>query len=103
RFVNSSSQDELASLIKRYGEEPRAKAIARAIVNNRPVRTTAELANIVASTKHGRRKIHPATKTFQALRIVVNDELTQLEGSLPLWIDLLTPGGRLVVISFHSL
>ena len=69
----------------------------------RPIHTTDQLAQIVASAYRRRGKIHPATRTFQALRIAVNDELSQISQSLPLWLELLAPGGRLAVISFHSL
>lgn len=102
-IVNGASEQELAEIISRYGEEPRAKTIARAIVENRPLTTTTELSELVASIVYRRGKIHPATRTFQALRIAVNDELGQLERSLPLMVELLTPGGRLAIISFHSL
>lgn len=103
RLVNTSSADELAALLKDYGEEPKARAVARAIVAHRPIHTTKELATIVATVWHGRSRVHPATRTFQALRIAVNSELVMLERAMPLWIDLLAPGGRLAVISFHSL
>jgi 16S rRNA (cytosine1402-N4)-methyltransferase len=105
-LVNSLSEAELAQLLTEYGEEPRARAIARAIVASRPIKDTAQLANIIvkASGWRGRhKKINPATKSFQALRIAVNDELTQLKQSLPLILDVLAPGGRVAIISFHSL
>lgn len=102
-IVNSYEEAVIVDILRVYGEEPRAKRITKAIVANRPVHTTGELAKIVASTSRGRVKIHPATQVFQALRIAVNDELKLLEQSLPIWLDLLAPGGRLVVISFHSL
>jgi len=102
-IVNRYSESDLAGLIKQYGEDPKYRQIAREIVHNRPVNTTSELANIVARVWPGYHKVHPATRTFQALRIAVNDELEQLKDSLPLWVNLLTPGGRLAVISFHSL
>jgi 16S rRNA (cytosine1402-N4)-methyltransferase len=102
-IVNEYSADELTDILKRYGEEPKARTIARLIVQHRPYATTTELAHIVARAWPGHSKVHPATRTFQALRIAVNDELRLLEQSLPLWIDLLKPGGRLAVISFHSL
>ncbi len=102
-IVNSYSEAQLAELIRRYGEEYKANKIAWAITHSRPIDTTTQLANIIAKVKPRSGKIHPATKTFQALRIVVNDELNQLERALPIWIDLLAPGGRLAVISFHSL
>lgn len=102
--VNTYSVEELTGLLKRYGEEPKAGQIARLIVGNRPIRTTNELAHIVAKAWPGHSKVHPATRTFQALRIVVNDELELLRKSLPIWLDdLLAPGGRVAVISFHSL
>lgn len=102
-IVNSYSLDELATIIHTYGEEPRAKKIARLIVEHRPLITTVQLAEVVAQAWPGHSKVHPATRTFQALRIAVNDELEILRKSLPLWIDLLAPGGRIAVISFHSL
>lgn len=102
-IVNSYSEAELADILRRYGEEPKARHIARAIAANRPFTSTDQLAATVAKAWRVRSRIHPATRTFQALRIAVNDELTLLEQSLPLWIELLAPGGRLVVISFHSL
>jgi 16S rRNA (cytosine1402-N4)-methyltransferase len=109
-LVNGLPERELADLIFTYGEEPAARRIARAIVRRRataPFRTTADLARVVAGAagRGGRewRRIHPATRTFQALRISVNDELAALEEALPLAVDALRPGGRLVVIAFHSL
>jgi 16S rRNA (cytosine1402-N4)-methyltransferase len=101
-IVNSYSEAALADLLQRYGEEPKAKRIAALIVANRPLHDTRELAAVAAKAWPGRSRIHPATRTFQALRIAVNDELNLLEQSLPLWIRLLAPGGRLAVISFHS-
>ncbi|MBI3977996.1 MAG: 16S rRNA (cytosine(1402)-N(4))-methyltransferase RsmH [Chloroflexi bacterium] len=103
-LVNSLAESELADLIYRYGEEPRSRRIARAIVAGRPVATTGELAAIVERAI-GRRpgKLHPATRTFQALRIAVNRELEVLAAGLPQAVEILAPGGRLVVISFHSL
>jgi 16S rRNA (cytosine1402-N4)-methyltransferase len=105
-LVNSLSEAELANLLTKYGEEPRARAIARAIVANRPIKNTSDLADVIvkASGWRGRhKKINPATQSFQALRIAVNDELSQLRQSLPLILNALTPGGRLAIISFHSL
>lgn len=102
-IVNSYDEAELARIIHVYGEEPRAKKIARLIVEHRPISTTHELARIVAQAWPGHSKVHPATRTFQAIRIAVNNELDLLEQSLPIWIDLLAPGGRIAVISFHSL
>lgn len=102
-LVNELSVEELASILKEYGEEPKAKRIAQAIVAERPIHTTQELADIVARQWRGKSRIHPATRTFQALRIAVNDELRLLEKAIPLWVQLLKPGGRLAIISFHSL
>ena len=102
-IVNTYSEADLAKLIRTYGEEPKAKKIAGLIVRSRPVHTTAQLAQIVAKAWRGHSKMHPATRTFQALRLAVNDELGQVEAALPLWLELLKPGGRIVVISFHSL
>ncbi|MBC7541869.1 MAG: 16S rRNA (cytosine(1402)-N(4))-methyltransferase RsmH, partial [Candidatus Sericytochromatia bacterium] len=105
-LVNTLSADALADIIFRYGEERANRAIGRAIVEARklkPIETTAELAAIVAKVVGHAGKIHPATRTFQALRIAVNEELTSLETVLPDAISALKPGGRLAVISFHSL
>jgi 16S rRNA (cytosine1402-N4)-methyltransferase len=102
-IVNNYSQDQLTDLLRLYGEEPKAVQIARSIVRLRPLYSTDELAAIAAQAWPGRQRIHPATRTFQAIRIAVNDELAQLKMALPLWIKLLSPGGRLAVISFHSL
>ncbi len=103
-MVNTYSKEELQTILKQYGEEPKARAIASLIVEHRPFRTTHELAQIVAKAWPGYSKVHPATRTFQALRIAVNDELELLRKSLPIWMDdLLAPGGRIAVISFHSL
>jgi 16S rRNA (cytosine1402-N4)-methyltransferase len=104
-LVNSLSQSELADLLYRFGEERRSRGIARAIVAARPIHSTQELADVVARAVGGRRgaKIHPATRTFQALRIAVNDELGALSSALSEATTILAPGGRLAVISFHSL
>jgi 16S rRNA (cytosine1402-N4)-methyltransferase len=102
-IVNEWSEAAIADILKRYGEEPKARQIAQKIVAHRPIETTTDLARIVASAWPGKSNVHPATRTFQALRIAVNDELKQLEASLPLWIALLKPGGRVAAISFHSL
>jgi 16S rRNA (cytosine1402-N4)-methyltransferase len=105
-IVNTWPQDELANIIFRYGEEPRSRRIARAIVAARPLHTTAELAEVIARAAgggHDRSRIHPATKSFQALRIAVNDELGALNEALPQALALLVSGGRLAVITFHSL
>ncbi len=103
-IVNRSSETVLADLIYRYGEERGSRAVARHIVRNRPIRTTGELARVVSQALGGRRgRTHPATRTFQALRIAVNRELEHLEAGLAAAGDLLNPGGRLIVISYHSL
>ena len=103
-ILNSYSREQLADIFSRYGEEPRAWSIAQAVVEHRPLNTTLDLANLVAKTLGGRKKgIHPATKVFQALRIFVNDELENVKKGLKAAINLLRPGGRLVVISYHSL
>lgn len=102
-LVNKMTEEELADVLHRYGEEPKARAIARLIVHNRPFSTTGQLAAVVKRAWPGQSRVHPATRTFQALRIAVNDELGLLERSLPIWQTLLAPGGRIVVISFHSL
>ena len=100
---------ELAALFRRYGEEPQAGRIARAIVDARktaPITTAEELAELVervAPGRPGKRRIHPATRVFQALRIAVNEELEALAEALAAAVDLLRPGGRLVVLSYHSL
>ena len=105
-LVNTASKDELVRIITTYGEEPLgfARTIAQAIIDNRPFSTTNQLASLIKSTYRGPwKKIHPATRTFQALRIAVNDELRQVESVLPLIPKLLKPGGRVGIISFHSL
>lgn len=111
-LVNSLPEGELADLIYKYGEEPASRRIARRIVEERaraPITTTSQLANIVSRALGGRvagrtrNPIHPATKTFQALRIAANRELDVLEHGLEAAVSLLKPGGRLAVISFHSL
>jgi 16S rRNA (cytosine1402-N4)-methyltransferase len=103
-IVNTSSEAELAQLIRTFGEESRGGKIARYIVRERPIKTTLKLAEVVEQATGSRRsRIHPATKTFLALRIVVNQELENLKLALGQAIDLLGFGGRLVVISYHSL
>jgi 16S rRNA (cytosine1402-N4)-methyltransferase len=104
-IVNTWDQNELADLIYQFGEERQSRRIARRIVEKRPFHTTQQLANVVAAAVGGRRnsRIHPATRTFQALRIAVNAELDVLTTALPQCLELLKPGGRLAVISFHSL
>jgi 16S rRNA (cytosine1402-N4)-methyltransferase len=105
QVVNEMNERELANLIYEYGEERRSRTVARAIVRGRPIATTAQLARIVASVappmKFG--QIHPATRTFQALRIYVNRELDEIRDLCEAAPELLKPSGRFVVISFHSL
>jgi 16S rRNA (cytosine1402-N4)-methyltransferase len=106
RLVNDTREEELTDILARFGEEPKARAIAKAVISNRPVKSTDQLAAIIAKAAGFRArhaKTHPATRSFQALRIAVNNELEQLTQSLPLMLDLLEPGGRMAVISFHSL
>jgi 16S rRNA (cytosine1402-N4)-methyltransferase len=103
QLLNSLPEADLADLLFKYGEEPRAKNMARMIVQARPVATTTQLAEIAKRAYPGHSRVHPATRTFQALRIAVNDELTALEKALPEAAAVLRPGGRLAVISFHSL
>lgn len=106
KLVNTVKADDLARIIRDYGEESpaQAKRIAQAIVKGRPLHTTGELAALIAQEARGKwSKIHPATRTFQALRIAVNQELKQIEEILPLLPKLLQKGGRVGVISFHSL
>jgi 16S rRNA (cytosine1402-N4)-methyltransferase len=103
-LVNRLAEKQLAEILRHYGEEPKAHNIARAIVRARPITGTQALADLVVQvTKPYRGRIHPATRTFQALRIAVNDELDALRQGLEQAVQLLEPGGRLVVISFHSL
>ena len=109
-LLNTLDASALTALFRRYGEEPYAGRIARAIVEARrtaPIRTAEELAGLVElvapSRAPGRRRIHPATRVFQALRIAVNEELEALDEGLAAALDLLRPGGRLVVVSYHSL
>ena len=105
QVVNQEDENELADLIYEFGEERRSRRIARAIVRARPIRSTAELAQIVSAAAPSMKgdKIHPATRTFQALRIRVNNELGEIQSLLKSAGSLLKPGGRLVLISFHSL
>jgi 16S rRNA (cytosine1402-N4)-methyltransferase len=105
QVVNEASERELADLIYEYGEERRSRRIARAIVRGRPVTTTGQLARIVASAAPAMKqdRIHPATRTFQALRIHVNRELDEIKALMEAAPKLLKPSGRLVAISFHSL
>src|SRR5215469_2432881 len=105
QVVNEASERELADLIYEYGEERRSRRIARAIVRGRPITTTGQLARIVAQAAPAMKsdRIHPATRTFQALRIHVNRELDEIKALLEAAPRLLKPSGRLVVIDFHSL
>ena len=100
-IVNSSSKDELANILYRYGELKSSRKIADRIIQHRPIQTTTELTAIIPTT--AKNKMRVLAQVFQALRIATNDELNQLETALPLWQALLKPGGRLAVISFHSL
>ena len=102
-IVNKYPQDQLTSIIARYGEEPRSRAIARAIVQRRPFSSSHRLAEVIASVVGRTRRVHPATRTFQALRVAVNSELDRLHAGIQSAIGLLKPGGRLVIISYHSL
>ena len=102
-LVNSFSEEELADIIFRYGEDRLARRIARSIVGNRPIHTTGQLADLIQKSIGRPERIHPATRTFQALRIAVNEELASIESVLPIAVSLLGLGGRLAVISFHSL
>lgn len=104
QVVNNWNQADLAHIFRLYGEEPKAGKAAEAVVNNRPISSTKHLSEVLASVLPFKRgKTHPATRIFQALRIAVNNELELLNRSLPLLIELLSVGGRIVVISFHSL
>jgi 16S rRNA (cytosine1402-N4)-methyltransferase len=107
QVVNQVDEVTLANLIYEFGEERRSRRIARAIVRSRPIQTTAQLAEIVSAAarpmNQAERRIHPATRTFQALRIFVNRELDDLRKLLEAAPQMLKPGGRLVIISFHSL
>jgi len=104
-IVNTWPLDELADIIFRYGEDRYGHRIARAIGEARPLTTTVELAAVIDRAVGGRKgeRLHPATRTFQALRIAVNGELEAVEAVLPVAVSLLRPGGRLAVIAFHSL
>ncbi len=103
-LVNELPADALADIFFRYGEEKHSRRIARAIVDARPLKTTTQLATLIESLNlRGEKRIHPATRIFQALRIVVNDELGAVERVLPMALGCLKQGGRLAVITFHSL
>ncbi len=103
QVVNEMDERELADLIYEYGEERRSRTVARAIVRGRPVTSTSQLARIVASAVPPMKHLHPATRTFQALRMYVNRELEEIKALLEAAPKLLKPSARLVVISFHSL
>ena len=105
QVVNEAGEEELANLIYEFGEERRSRRIARAIVRARPIVTTAQLAAVISAVAHSMKgdKIHPATRTFQALRIHVNDELGEIQTLLRSAGSRMKPGGRIVLISFHSL
>jgi len=102
-LVNRLPEDQLADIIWRYGEEQQSRRIARAIVQSRPLHTTLQLAEVIRKATGGRSRLHPSTLTFQALRIAVNTELQAIEEVLPQAIQALDKGGRLAIISFHSL
>ncbi|HMQ95777.1 MAG TPA: 16S rRNA (cytosine(1402)-N(4))-methyltransferase RsmH [Candidatus Saccharibacteria bacterium] len=106
QYVNTVKLDSLVDIIRKYGEEPLgvARRYAKAIVDARPLHTTGQLAEVIRQVHVGKwQKIHPATRTFQAIRIEVNQELRQIEELLPLLPALLNKGGRVGIISFHSL
>ncbi|HEX8669638.1 MAG TPA: 16S rRNA (cytosine(1402)-N(4))-methyltransferase RsmH [Allosphingosinicella sp.] len=104
-FLNNASEEEIADVLWRYGEEPKSRRIARAIVAARPIERTGQLAEIVRKALgwHAGMKKDPATRTFQAIRIHLNEELQELEGGLEAAEQVLKPGGRLAVVTFHSL
>ena len=102
-LVNTLSEEDLADIIFRYGEDRLSRRIARSIVGNRPIQTTKQLADLILKSIGKKERIHPATRTFQALRIAVNGELSAIEEVLPIALRFLKSGGRLAVISFHSL
>ena len=104
-LINHLDESELAALFRDYGEEPHSRRLARAVAQARPLETTGQLAEVIARAVPRRPgdRLHPATLVFQALRIAVNDELATVRQALPAAVNLLRPGGRLAVISFHSL
>lgn len=102
-IVNEFPIEKLSAILRNYGEIRKAKRLAEHIVKGRPYEDTKQLSKQIARFAGGRKKIDPSTLAFQAIRVAVNDELYQLEKSLPLWLEILKPGGRLGVISFHSL
>jgi 16S rRNA (cytosine1402-N4)-methyltransferase len=102
--VNKLPENELADLLWQYGEERQSRRIARVIVQSRPLHTTLQLAEVIArAAGRGYSRIHPATRSFQALRIAVNQELQAVQEFLPQALEALAPGGRLAAIAFHSL
>ena len=105
-IVNNWKPRQLIQIFEEFGEEPKSRLIANAIVKHRAehqIRTTKELVEVVQTVKKPGKGMHPATQVFQALRIAVNDELGALQRALPQVLDVITPGGRIVIISFHSL
>jgi len=102
-LVNGLEERELVNILRRYGQERKARTIARAILSARPLHSTLELSSLIEGVVGRGERIHPATRTFQALRIAVNDELSVLRRALPQALELLSAGGRLAIISFHSL
>lgn len=102
-LVNQLPESELSNILFRYGEEPRSWQIAKAIISARPITSTVQLAEVIKTIHPSHERIHPATRTFQALRIAVNDELMSIEKVLPQAVEALGSGGRLAIISFHSL
>jgi 16S rRNA (cytosine1402-N4)-methyltransferase len=104
-FLNHAPEEEIADVLYRYGEEPKSRRIARAIVTARPLERTGQLAEVVRKALgwHAGMKKDPATRTFQAIRIHLNEELQELEGGLEAAEQVLKPGGRLAVVTFHSL
>jgi 16S rRNA (cytosine1402-N4)-methyltransferase len=106
QIANRWKEEDLVRILKDYGEEPRARAVARAIVaarKIRPIRTTLELVAAIKGVARGKKHLHPATLTFQALRIAVNDELNELERSIGRGIEALCPMGKIAIITFHRL
>ncbi len=103
KVVNTYSAEDLQHILREYGQEPKARKMAELIIEARPITTTQQAAQIAKKVWPGHSRVHPATRMFQAIRIEVNNELGQLKDALPLMVDLLKPGGRLAIISFHSL
>jgi len=103
KIVNEWEADELERILREYGEEPEARKIAASIVASRPLKTTVELAEAVTRVTTKWQRKHPATRTFQAIRLAVNSELELLKKALPVWLALTQPGGRIGIITFHSL